>query len=119
MAKFMGRNNIEKHDVSRCFETLANELRVQILNILEEKPMNVTVMTKKLGVERTRVSHSLEMLRNCKLVMMTKKGKERIYTINTASPFFSKEQKGGLFALMHEHKGKSCGSCYKADFCSA
>ena len=105
---------MDSHDVSLCFETLANELRVQILKLLEENPMNVTEMTEKLGVERTRVSHSLEMLRNCKLVSMTKQGKEHIYAINTASPFFSKEQKGGLFSLMHEHKGKSCGNCYKA-----
>lgn len=108
---------MEQHDLSLCFETLANELRVQILKLLEEKPMNVTELTEKLGVERTRVSHSLEMLRNCKLVSMTKQGKEHIYAINTTSPFFSKEQKGGLFALMHEHKGKSCGSCYKAQPC--
>ncbi len=110
---------MEAHDVSLCFETLANELRVQILTILEAGPMNVSDLTQKLGVERTRVSHSLEMLRNCKLVMMSKQGKEHIYTINNNSPFFSKEQKGGLFALMHEHKGKSCGNCYKADSCSA
>lgn len=110
---------MESHDVSLCFETLANELRVQILTLLEAGSMNVSDLTKKIGVERTRVSHSLEMLRNCKLVTMTKQGKEHIYAINTASPFFSKEQKGGLFALMHEHKGKSCGSCYKADSCSA
>ena len=105
---------MEQHDVSLCFETLANELRVQILKLLEDKPMNVSDMTTKLGVERTRVSHSLEMLRNCKLVSMTKQGKEHIYAINNASPFFSKEQKGGLFSLMHDHKQKSCGSCYKA-----
>ena len=105
---------MEQHDVSLCFETLANELRVQILKILQEKPMNVTELTEKTGVERTRVSHSLQMLRDCKLVTVTTQGKEHIYAINTASPFFSKEQKGGLFSLMHDHKEKSCGSCYKA-----
>lgn len=110
---------MESHDLSLCFETLANELRVQILKILESGAMNVSDLTQKLGVERTRVSHSLEMLRNCKLVNMTKQGKEHIYAINDSSPFFSKEQKGGLFALMHEHKGKSCGSCYKTNSCSA
>lgn len=109
---------MEKHELSKCFETLANELRVQILKLLEDGPMNVTEMTEKLGVERTRVSHSLEMLRNCKLVTMTKQGKEHIYAINNGSPFFSKEQKGGLFSLMHDHKQKSCGNCYKADSCS-
>lgn len=108
---------METHDVSLCFETLANELRVQILKILHEKPMNVNELTEKLGVERTRVSHSLQMLRDCKLVTVTKQGKEHIYTINNASPFFSTEQKGGLFTLMQEHKQKSCGSCYKTACC--
>lgn len=106
---------MENHNVSLCFETLANELRVHILKALHEKPMNVTELTEKIGLERTRISHSLEMLRNCNLVTLTKKGKERIYAINTTSPFFSKEQKGGLFSLMQEHKQKSCGNCYKAE----
>ena len=105
---------VETHNVSLCFETLANELRVQILKILQDKPLNVTEITQKTGVERTRVSHSLQMLRDCKLVNVTIQGKEHIYAINTASPFFSKEQNSGLFALMQEHKHKSCGSCYKA-----
>ena len=104
---------METHDVSLCFETLANELRVQILKCLQEKTMNVTELTEKTGVERTRVSHSLQMLRDCKLVTLTIQGKEHIYAINNSSPFFSKEQKGGLFALMQEHKQKSCGTCYK------
>ncbi len=105
---------METHDVSLCFETLANELRVQILKILEEKPMNVSELTQKTGVERTRVSHPVQMLRVCKLVNVTIQGKEHIYAINNNSACFSKEQKGGLSALMHEHKQKSCGSCYKA-----
>ena len=104
---------MKNHTIAFCFETLANELRVKILDSLREKPMNVTDLTEALHVERTRVSHSLQMLRDCKLVHVTKQGKEHIYTINKGSPFFNKEQKGGLFGVMHEHKHKTCGSCYK------
>ncbi len=104
---------MESHNIALCFETLANELRVKILDSLKENPMNVTELTEALNVERTRVSHSLQMLRDCKLVHVTKQGKEHIYTINKDSPFFNKEQKGGLFAVMREHKHKTCVTCYK------
>lgn len=110
-------SHMEQYDVSLCFETLANELRVQILKKLHEKPMNVNELTQGLDVERTRVSHSLQILRDCKLVTVTKQGKEHIYAINNASPFFSTDQKGGLFALMQEHKQKSCGNCHKVACC--
>ncbi len=76
--------------------------------------MNVNELTHALGVERTRVSHSLQMLRDCKFVYMEKRGKERVYALNTHSILHAAEEGNkGLFALMEEHKQKNCGTCIK------
>jgi len=95
-----------------CFETLANELRVQILKKLKKKPMNVNELVEQLGVERTRVSHSLQMLRECKFVIVKKQGKERIYDLNKDSPLCSKKYTT-VFEAIISHKEKNCEACKK------
>ncbi len=95
-----------------CFETLANELRVQILKHLKKKPMNVNELVEHLGVERTRVSHSLQMLRECNFVIVKKLGKERIYALNKDSPLCSKKY-ATLFEAVLRHKQENCFGCKK------
>ncbi|MFA6887982.1 MAG: metalloregulator ArsR/SmtB family transcription factor [Candidatus Woesearchaeota archaeon] len=95
-----------------CFETLANELRVDILKQLKKKPLNVNELVEKLQVERTRVSHSLQMLKDCNFVIMTKQGKERIYALNKNSPLCSKEY-ATVFDAIVSHKEKNCNRCKK------
>ncbi len=95
-----------------CFETLANELRIQILKELKKKPMNVNDLVEHLGVERTRVSHSLQMLRDCKFVIVKKQGKERIYALNKNSPLCSKKY-ATVFDAIVSHKEKNCEACKK------
>ena len=96
-----------------CFETVANEVRMQILDLLKNKPMNVNKLTEQLGIERTRVSHSLQMLRDCKFVHVQKKGKERVYELNQQSPLFSETQGSGIFPAIQTHKEHICMNCYK------
>ena len=62
-----------------CFETLANELRIGIIKVLQEKPLSVKGLMKRLNTEQSRVSHSLEMLRVCNYVDFEVRGRERIY----------------------------------------
>lgn len=99
-------------NIHLCFETVANEVRMHILHLLKNKPMNVNELTEQLGIERTRVSHSLQMLRDCKFVKVEKKGKERIYELNPQSPLFSETQ-SGVFPAIQTHKEKVCLNCYK------
>lgn len=97
-----------------CFETVANQLRMQILHSLKNKPMNVNELTKELGVERTRISHSLQILLRCNLVLVKQKGKERIYKLNAQSPFFSALIKcKGIFPIIEAHKEIVCQNCNK------
>ena len=65
----------------KCFETLANELRIQIISALSEKSLSVQQLSKQLDAEQSRVSHALKMLKECNYVDAEVKGKERIYTL--------------------------------------
>jgi DNA-binding transcriptional ArsR family regulator len=65
----------------KCFETLANELRIQIITHLSEKPLSVQQLAAQLNAEQSRVSHALKMLKECNYVDAAVKGKERIYTL--------------------------------------
>ena len=99
-----------------CFETLSNELRLKILGILAEKPMSVQELAGRLKAERSRVSHSLEMLRDCRYVDFSKSGKERIYSL-------AGSMKGGIktkgaksmhiFDFLDAHMEEHCSECKK------
>ena len=58
-----------------CFETLANDLRLQILHELQLGPKSVSELAQALKAEQSRVSHSLEMLRACSYVGAERQGK--------------------------------------------
>ncbi len=93
-----------------AFETLANELRLDILRLLEQGPKNVTQLAEATKAERSRVSHALQILRQCHLVRVRKKGREMLYELNTETPVF-KAGTGNIFALMAEHCKQSCTVC--------
>ncbi len=102
--------DVEQHTF--CLETLANELRLDIIRLINEQPMNVTQIAKKTGAERSRVSHALQILRQCHLVETEKKGREIIYKLSEKTPLF-KKQHGDIFSMIHEHARVSCPSCKK------
>ncbi len=78
-----------------CFETLANELRLKIIENLKEKPLSVEDLSKRVGAERSTVSHSLQMLRECSYVDVKKAGKQRVYSL-----------KSGVLEAMQENAGR-------------
>ena len=70
------------------FKALSNDTRLGIVLCLKEKPMCVSEIVKKLGIEQSRVSHKLRCLeKNC-FVSSERNGKQKIYRINreTISP---------------------------------
>lgn len=64
------------------FSNLANPLRISIITSLRKKEKNVGELSKELKVEQSKISHALKNLRNCKIVNVKQKGKERIYSLN-------------------------------------
>jgi len=64
------------------FSNLSNPLRISIITSLNKKEKNVMQLVNDLKIEQSKVSHSLQNLRNCKIVEVKQKGKERIYSLN-------------------------------------
>ena len=64
------------------FSTLANPTRLAIIELLDEKPMNVTEIVETLGQEQSMISHNLRPLVRCKFVKVQREGKNRVYYLN-------------------------------------
>lgn len=96
-----------------CFETLSNQLRLQILEHLKQRPMNVTELAAALHAERSRISHSLQMLRVCSYVDAKKHGKEMVYTVRDGTPLAAEQSGKSVFAIIDNHIDSHCKGCNK------
>lgn len=87
------------------FSNLSNPLRINIITQLKEKNYTVTQLSKTLNVEQSKLSHALSNLKECNIVSVTQKGKERIYSLNkkTILP---------ILKLIDKHSKLNCkGEC--------
>jgi len=83
------------------FQTLANQQRLGIINLLRRGPKNVTQICKELDFNQTTVSHNLRRLKTCSFVSVKKNSKERIYSLN-------KETIKPLMNIIDKHTNKFC-----------
>ena len=93
--------------IQKCFSVLGNELRVKIIEALKEKPMGVNDLTEKVNADRTNVSHSLAMLKECGFVEAEKRGRERVYSLSNCIVNDLKVT-GNIFELMEHHMKHRC-----------
>ena len=94
------------------FNNLANPLRIEIISALKEKDMSVNEISKKIRAEQSKLSHALANLRECNIVNVKIKGKERIYSLNkkTILP---------ILKLIDRHATNFCkGGCEGCKGCS-
>ncbi|OGJ13190.1 hypothetical protein A3K82_01265 [Candidatus Pacearchaeota archaeon RBG_19FT_COMBO_34_9] len=70
------------HSYNIFFTNLANPLKIGIILALRKKERNVGDIAKELSVEQSKISHALKSLKNCKIVNVKNRGKERIYSLN-------------------------------------
>jgi len=78
-------SNVKKGLSDLCygfFSTLANPMRLAIIEKLDVGPMNVSELVEVLGQEQSMVSHNLRPLVRCKLVRVRREGKHRVYSLN-------------------------------------
>jgi len=97
------------HAKSRCnlfFETLGTSLKIDIITELKHGALNVNELARKLNQERSKVSHALLSLEECRFVNARKEGKRRIYSLN-------KETIIPLINLAERHVKKYCKACRK------
>ena len=87
------------------FSKLANPLKVEIISALKQKPYTVKLLSKKLKIEQSKLSHALISLRCCRIVHVKKKGKERLYSLN-------KQTIIPILKLIDKHEKKYCKCCY-------
>ena len=64
------------------FRNLANPLKTEIISALKEKESSVNELSESLGIEQSKVSHALTAMKNCNIVDVKQKGKQRIYSLN-------------------------------------
>lgn len=83
------------------FETISNKVRIRILQLLQKKPMSVNEISQYLEEEQSKVSHNLKRLTDCHLVEAKRKGKQKIYSLNTETML-------PLMKLVEEHVKKYC-----------
>ncbi len=95
-----------KEECHLFFGTLGTRLKTDIIIKLKEKPLNVTELSEKLNQERSKVSHALSSLLDCRFVNVKKDNKKRIYSLNrdTILP---------LLDLVEKHVKRYCKVCKK------
>ena len=83
------------------FETLGNQTRWDIINLLRGGEYKATDIAKELGYEQSLISHHLKRLATCGFVTVKPNGTERIYSLNqtTIPP---------LLKLMQQHINAYC-----------
>jgi DNA-binding transcriptional ArsR family regulator len=87
------------------FETISNDTRLSIIELLQEEPMSVTEICTKLDQEQSKISHNLRCLADCNLLDVKQKGKQRIYSLN-------KDTMVPLMKLVEKHvKTHCCNKC--------
>ena len=64
------------------FSKLSNPLRISIVTALEDNPLSVMELSQKLDIEQSKLSHALKELRECNIVNVEQKGKQRIYSLS-------------------------------------
>ncbi len=83
------------------FRNLANPLKTEIISALKEKESSVNELSESLEIEQSKVSHALTAMKNCNIVDVKQKGKQRIYSLN-------KDTILPMLKIIDKHKCKDC-----------
>ena len=68
--------------VADAMFALSTPSRVRILGLLRERPHSVGELTEAIGMEQSAVSHQLRVLREHRLVVAERKGRQRVYALH-------------------------------------
>lgn len=85
------------------FDAFSNKTRCKILEALRVNDLSVNEICKTIKEEQSKVSHNLKKLIECHFVKATKKGKNRVYSLN-------KKTMIPLLRLVEKHANIYCGN---------
>jgi ArsR family transcriptional regulator len=108
----MNTNSSNKY--SAFFRNLSNPLKADILAILKLKQAGLSVneISESLKVEQSKISHALTGLRKCKIVEVTRLGKQRVYSLNTKTML-------PILQIIDAHAKENCSNkCWNCVGCS-
>lgn len=65
----------ERRDV---FQAIADPVRREIIGLIAQEPMNVNAVADQFDISRPAISKHMKILAECGLVIIVKKGRERV-----------------------------------------
>ncbi len=83
------------------FRNFSTPVRINIISLLRRGEMSVKELSEKSGMEQSKISHALESMKNCGVVISEKKGKQRIYSLNKSLTL-------PIFNVIEKHKCSLC-----------
>lgn len=92
------------------FGTLDNQIRLDIIEALQNKSLNATQISKKLKLEQSNVSKNMKRLEHCGFVFVEHKGKNCYYSLN-------KKTIRPILKLMNNHMDNYCSKIAKCEDC--
>ena len=94
--------------LAEIFKTLASKTRLQIIELLKERPLCVGAIASRLGVTQGAVSQHLRIMRGAHLVVPEKRGYFVHYRINEDTLGAWRRAAEGLLSMSVKPKRQMC-----------
>lgn len=75
---------IDFKQITRFFTAMGDPIRLQIVLLLRDKPLNVGEIASQFSISRPAVSHHLRVLKDANILDSEKIGQEIYYRMNAA-----------------------------------
>jgi DNA-binding transcriptional ArsR family regulator len=64
------------------FRAISDPRRRSIMELLSKKPMKIGAITERFDISGPAISEQMKILRECRMLTVTRQGKRKYYTIN-------------------------------------
>jgi ArsR family transcriptional regulator, arsenate/arsenite/antimonite-responsive transcriptional repressor len=106
------------NDAVKIFKALADPTRLRIMLLLQVRELCVCELTYILGMEQSRVSHQMQILREAGLVEDLRQGRWMIYRIPARSRELVQDLVAGLRKARSGHAAQLAGDRRKLAACA-
>ncbi len=73
---------MDQEQITKFFTAMGDPIRLQIVLLLREQPLNVGDIANQFNISRPAISHHLKVLKEAKVVQSEKTGQEVYYSMN-------------------------------------